>query len=103
MNHMLRKTGEVFRYGDGREIPVYTYDGWYEYDVHEGDTVVIDDGVTSSMYILKGDRKCDECPISTEDGHVCALAVNCKVTEIPRAVCRARFGVHAIDTILEDL
>ena len=91
MNHTLRRTGEVYRDKSHGPIPVYTYDGWYEYNVHEGDTVIINDGPTSSMYILKGDYlKCGECPISTDD-ELCAAAVKCKVTGIFRTVCRARF------------
>lgn len=102
MNHVLRKTGEVYRYGNGHVIPVYTPDGWYEYAVHEGDTVVINDGPTSSMYILRGAKNCEECPISI-DNKQCAVAVKCKLTGIYRAVCRIEFGVHAISEVLEDL
>lgn len=103
MRHVLRRTGEICRHRDGNDVPVYTYDEWYRYDVYEGDTVIIDDGHTSSMYILKGDSKCDECPLRAEDSGLCALAVKCKITEMCRAVCRARFGVHPIDNLLEDL
>lgn len=102
MNHTLRRTGELYRHKDGSSIPVHTYDGWYRYEVHEGDTVVIDDGPTSSMYILKGARKCDECPISTDNG-LCSVAVKCKATGTYRSVCRAEFGVHPIDEVLEEL
>ena len=90
MKHTLRRTGEVYRYGDGLAIPVYIPDGWYEYDVHDGDTVVINDGTTSSMYILRGSKNCEECPISINNKQ-CAVAV------------RTQLGVHSIDEILEDL
>ena len=102
MKHTLRKTGELCRHKAGDTVPVYTYDEWYIYNVHEGDTVVIADGSTSSMYILKGDRKCDECPIST-DNNLCAVAVKCRATGMFRSVCRGQFGVHPIDEILEEL
>lgn len=102
MNHKLWKTGEVYRHKDGSTIPVYTYDRWLEYDVHEGDTVVINDGSDSRMYILKGYRKCTECPLNTETG-LCAVAVKCKISGMFRAVCRAQFGVHPIDEVLEGL
>ena len=69
MKHTLRKTGELCRHKDGDTVPVYTYDEWYIYNVHEGDTVVITDGSTSSMYILRGDRNCTECPLSTGKGY----------------------------------
>ena len=103
MKHTLRRTGEVCTYGNGRTIPVCTYDGWYKYDVHEGDTVIIHDGPTSSMYILKGRYTCKECPIRLDDNDTCAVAVKCKVTGKCRAVCRFQFGLHPIDEILEDL
>lgn len=95
----------MYSYSNGNTIPVYTYDGLYEYNVRKGDTVIIDDGHTSSMYILNGYQKCDECPLSvnTEGGHICALAVKSKPTGMFRAVCRSRFGVHPIDNLLEDL
>lgn len=103
MKHVLRRTGEVYRNTSHSAIPVYTPDGWYEYDVHEGDIIVINNGPTSSMYILKGDSKCDECPLRIEDYHLCALAVKCKETGMFKSVCRARFGVHSIDNLLEGL
>ena len=102
MKHILRKTGELCRHKDGDTVPVYTYDEWYIYNVHEGDTVVITDGSTSSMYILKGDRKCEECPIRTDTG-VCALAVKCRATGGLKTVCRAELGVHSIEEIMENL
>ena len=103
MKHTLRRTGEVYRHLNGTTIPVYTQDGWYEYDVHDGDMVIIDDGYTTSMDIIKGNQKCAECPIRANDSNLCGVAVKCKVTGMFRAVCRARFGVHSIDEILEDL
>lgn len=102
MNHILRRTGELCRYKSGSPTPVYTYDGWYRYEVNDGDTIIINDGTTSSMYILKGARKCNECPISTDNGQ-CAVAVRCRVTGMFRSVCRAQFGVHPIDEVLENI
>lgn len=102
MNHTLRPTGEVYVHRDDSTIPVYVPDGWYRYEVHEGDTVIINDGATSSMYILKGYRNCEECPISTDTG-LCAIAVKCWSTGTFRSVCRAQFGVHSIDGVLENL
>lgn len=93
----------MYSYGNGRTIPVYTYDGWYKYEVHEGDTVVINDGPTSSMYILRGYKECPECPISIKDDPICSVCVKCKVTGTFRAVCRAQLGVYSIDEMLEEL
>ena len=102
MNHKLWITGEVYRHADDGYIPVYTSDGWYEYDVHEGDTVIINDGSTSSVYIIKGACKCKECPIRSHK-NLCAIAVKCRVTGMFKSVCRAKFGVHSIDEIMENL
>ena len=102
MKHTLRRTGEMYKHAEGC-TPVYTYDGWYEYDVNDGDTVIINNGSTSNMYVLKGIHSCKECPIRINNSHLCAICVKCKVTGMYRTVCRASVGVHPIDELLEDL